>query len=210
MPDTPRIRVVVADDHPIVIEGVRRYLESEPLLEVVACTSSVDALMRTLSAKKHVDLVVLDVQMPGMRGAPTIEALRAQGPNVVLFTHQAPDDYVAHMIRAGVAGYVSKAAPVDDLMKAIFAVHGGGRWVHDELAALVDRLSKNPPAIELLTEREREVFDLLALGKTPKEIGSDLELAPSTVYAHIERVRHKLGAASQLDIVRYADRWRVR
>lgn len=203
----PLVRLLVADDHPIVAEGLRRYLSPEEGLEVVGTLGSVDELMRTLAADLRVDVVVLDVQIPGMEAGDTVRAIRARGPAVVIFSHQRPDDYVARMVAAGAAGFVSKSDPVTDLVRAVQAVHAGRSFLTDELRAAAAAVTDSAPPHAALTEREREVFILLAQGSTPKEIGFDLALSGSTVYSHVEKIRHKLGASSLAEIQRYAERW---
>lgn len=204
------IRVLVADDHPIVAEGVRRYLAPHTEIEVVGTLGTVDALLVALRHTPRVHVVVLDVQIPGMEGAGTVREVRGRGPQVVLFTHQVPDDYVARMIRAGARGYVSKSDSVTDLLDAILAVCADREWISDSLRALASRVGDLSAPHESLSERERVVFELLVDGKIPKEIGFELSLAPSTVYAHVEKVKGKLGAATLMDVVRYAERWGLR
>lgn len=206
-PNDP-IRVLVADDHPIVAEGLRRFFASVDEIEVLATVSSVDALVVALTHTPRVDVVVLDVDFPGMAGADTVRAIRGHGPEVVLFTHQTADDLVATMIRAGARGYVSKSVPVDALVDAIAAARAGRDHLPDDLRVLVDRASASPPHAQL-TGRELSVFSLLAKGRTAKEIGFELDLAPSTVYAHVERVKAKLGVQTAVELERYAARWGI-
>lgn len=203
----PLVRLLVADDHPIVAEGLRRYLTPEEGLEVVATLGTVDALLASLASAPPVDVVVLDVQIPGMEAGDTVRAVRAAGPAVVLFTHQRPDDYVARMVAAGAAGFVSKSDPVTDLVRAIDAVHQGGTFLPSELRARAAQVTDSAPPHAALTERERTVFVLLAAGHTPKEIGFELQLSGSTVYSHVEKIRQKLNAANLAEIQRYAERW---
>lgn len=206
--DERAIRVVIADDHPIVAEGLRRFFVAVEGVTVVATAASVDSLVAKLTDEVGVDLVVLDVDFPGMAGGATVRAIRERGPQVLIFTHQAPDELVASMVLAGARGFVSKSDPVDELVAAMRAVHAGGEWTSEPLRALVKSASSTPPH-ERLTERELAVFALLARGRSPKEIGFELALSPSTVYAHVERVRSKLGVASAIDVERYAARWGI-
>lgn len=206
MAEADALRVVVADDHPVVAEGLRRLFSTVPALEVVATVASVDAVLAVLRQAPIVDVVILDVDFPGVAGADTIRAISALGPAVVLFTHQGPSDYVASMIHAGARGFVSKSDRVDELIDALEAVRAGGEWLSSEVRAAVSRVRAAPPHTSL-TEREHAVFVLLARGCTPKEIGYELDISSSTVYAHVERVRAKLGVATAADVERYAARW---
>lgn len=202
-------RLLVADDHPIITEGLRRFFAASEAAEVVATASDIDALHGALRTVATVDVVILDVQIPGMFGADTVRAIVAEGPRVVLFTHHDPDDVVARLIEAGAAGYVSKSAPITELLDAITAVLEGRRWL---CPALEECLAKGgeAPLHEQLTARERDVLGALVQGKSAKEIGFELDLASSTVYTHIERVRKKLGATSLHDLRLYAERHRLR
>ena len=203
----PLIRLLVADDHPIVAEGLRRYLSPAEGLEVVGTLASIDELMRHLEEHAPVDVVVLDVQIPGIEAGDTVRAIRALGPRVVIFSHQRPDDYVARMVAAGAAAFVSKSDPVTDLVRAVQAVHAGRTFLSEELKALATAVTDSAPPHAALTERERTVFVLLAQGSTPKEIGFELGLSGSTVYSHVEKIRSKLGATNLAEVQRYAERW---
>ena len=205
----PLVRLLVADDHPIVAEGLRRYLSPEEGLEVVGTLGTIDALLARLRepGATPIDVVVLDVQIPGMQAGDTVREVLACGPAVVLFTHQRPDDYVARMVAAGAAGFVSKSDPVTDLVRAVQAVHQGRRFLPEALRDLAADITDSAPPHAALTEREHTVFVLLARGSTPKEIGFDLGLSGSTVYSHIEKIRQKLGASNLAEVQRYGERW---
>ncbi|MEZ4329351.1 MAG: response regulator transcription factor [Polyangiales bacterium] len=209
MSETALVRLLVADDHPIVAEGLRRYLAPAEGLRVVDTLGTIGELLARLSdpAAEPIDVVVLDVQIPGMEAGDTVRAIRRAGPHVVLFTHQRPDDYVARMVAAGAEGYVSKSDPVTDLVRAVQAVQAGRSFLSEELRALAARITDSAPPHAALTEREHTVFILLARGATPKEVGFDLGLSGSTVYSHIEKIRQKLGATNLADIQRYGERW---
>jgi DNA-binding NarL/FixJ family response regulator len=206
---SPLVRLLVADDHPIVAEGLRRYLSPAEGLDVVATLGTIDALLAVLHdpGAAPVDVVVLDVQIPGMQAGDTVRAVRERGPGVVLFTHRRLDDYVARMVAAGASGFVSKSAPVTDLVRAVQAVHQGRSFLPAALRELAAQITDTTPPHAALTEREHTVFVLLARGATPKEIGFDLGLSGSTVYSHVEKIRLKLGAANLAGIQRYGERW---
>ena len=209
MPESKRaIRVVVADDHPVITEGLRRFFTPSDGVEIVATVSTIDALRVALDIEARVDVIVLDVEIPGLDGIETVRDLRARCPRIVLFTHQEPNDYVTRLVQAGATGYVSKSAPVTDLLDAILTVVDGGTWLSDALRRNLAGVDPHP-LHEQLTPRERVVFLALARGRTAKEIGFELDLAASTVYAHIERVRQKLGVDTLYDLRLYAQRWGI-
>jgi len=199
------LRVVLADDHPVVLGGVERFCEAEPDLEVVAAVSSIDALHAALE-RSRADVVSLDVQLPGMEGPRTVEAIAAHGAPVLLFTLHPVDAAIAALVQAGARGYVSKSRSLVEYADALRAVAAGERHLPDELAPLLDAPARPGPR-ELLTPRELEVFEQLVGGATVKEAAFELGLSASTVYTHLDRIRAKVGVRTQAELVRYAASW---
>lgn len=198
-------RVLLADDHPVVLGGVERYLAMSDALEVVAtCHNAEDAIR--LAAEAQADVVVLDVSMPGNMGADTVRALRACGAQVVLFTRQPADHIAASFMVGGAAGFVSKQAPVSTLEAAILAVAAGETVIESALQDEIDALGDGPPH-QKLTERESEIFMLMCACSTPKEVAFELQVAASTVYTHLNNIHKKLGVQTHPELVAYATRW---
>lgn len=194
------IRVFLADDHPVIVSGLERLFAGEPDITV----SGTAADLRDVSIPADVDVLVLDVSMPGMRGAETLATLTEHAP-VLLFTLEPESTLVVELLRAGARGVVSKSAPVAELLAAIRAVSRGGRVIPAPLAVRVASPGEGAPH-EALSERERAIFARLVRGASPKTIAFELGLTASTVYTYAERVRQKLGVQSQTELVDYAHR----
>ena len=205
------IRIVLADDHVTVREGLRLLIEAQPDMQVVAEASDGSMAVEQTRALKP-DVVVMDISMPGMNGLVATRALRAQVPGtaVIILTRHGDDAYLQALLRAGAAGYVLKQSPAAELLQAVRAVAAGGQYLDSTLTArvtagFVGRKSKglNQPGAAL-TERESEVLRLIAAGYSNKEIAAQLELSVKTVEVHKAKSMRKLGLAGRIDIVRYA------
>jgi DNA-binding NarL/FixJ family response regulator len=196
------IRILVADDHPIIVEGLRRFFGSVKEVEMVAFTHDLSEL--GASTLEDVDVLVLDVRMPGMEGTQTLQAL-GQQTAVLLFTLEPDSALVLELIQAGARGVVSKGAPVDVLMDGIKRVYRGETVIPDSLAEHLKQPTQSWPHLAL-SPREAAIFTRLIRGSSPKEVAFDLGLSSSTVYTYAERVRAKLGVQSQVELVAYAHR----
>jgi two-component system invasion response regulator UvrY len=203
------IRLLIADDHPVVREGLRRIIQDAAGLQVVGEVASGPELLEQLS-RVAADIVLLDVTMPGLRFLELLQRLRSEHPTVaVLVLSVHPEDqYAVRALRAGAAGYLTKDHSPEQLIEAIRKVHRGGRYVS---ATLAERLAADlavPVAgqarHELLSHREYEVLCLLGSGRTVKEISADLRLSPKTVSTYRTRLLEKMQATSNADLVRYA------
>ncbi|HJL16927.1 MAG TPA: response regulator transcription factor [Sandaracinaceae bacterium LLY-WYZ-13_1] len=199
------VRIFVADDHPVVVEGIERFASLEPALEVVGTAATADAIRPGLERTRP-DVLSLDVQMPGMRGPTTVAAIADTGVPILLFTLHPVDDAIAALVRAGASGYLAKSSSLDAYRDAIRALHDGERRLPDALRARLAGPLQRPPE-EVLTRRELDVFRRLAAGETVKEAAFQLGLSPSTVYTHAERVRRKLGVTTAAEMARYAASW---
>jgi DNA-binding NarL/FixJ family response regulator len=197
------IRVFLADDHPVMVAGLSRVLATVPDIEVVGTAHALTGL--DAQAAGSIDVLVLDVSMPGMHGAETIKALRERHAPVLLFTLEPETPLVVELLRAGASGVVGKSERVEVLLDAIRTVAGGGRVIPSAMHERV--VAGGPGALhDALSEREQAIFHRLVRGNSPKSIAFDLGLSPSTVYTYSERVRQKLGVASQTELVDYAHR----
>ena len=188
------IRIALADDHPVIVDGITRWVEGEPDLEVVASANSLDALIPQLDAPAP-DVLVLDFRMPGVDGVSTLAALAASGWSVIVFSLLEEPATRRALVGCGVRGFVSKSEPLRHLVDVIRRVASGQTDLPDETAPLLH---------EQLSERERLVFDLVIKGMTPKEIAYELELTTSSVYTYAQRVRAKLGVESSREVIDYA------
>jgi two-component system, NarL family, invasion response regulator UvrY len=199
-------RILIADDHPVVLDGLRRLFEKTGLEVVAAVTSLEDVHARVRSS--GADVAVLDLNMSGMHGIATLHELtHTLGfPPIVVFTMQDEDQLAVSALHAGVKAFLSKARPPEDLVEAVQRAARGERYVTDDVAARLLGAGQTQLAHERLSERERQVFDLLVGGKSGKLVARELGLTPSTVHTYTERIKEKLGAASLADLVRYAFR----
>lgn len=193
MDDRP-IRLLIVDDHPVVRDGLRGQLDSEPDLHVVAEAASAEEALAVLRAHA-VDVVVTDLRMPGSGGVGLIRTIRAERPEIeilVLSTYDTDDD-VRPALAAGARSYLLKDAARETLAAAIRATKRHAAV----LAPSVSRLVATAVPAPLLSEREREVLRLVAVGRTNRQIGAALFIGEATVKTHLQHVFAKLGAADR-------------
>lgn len=202
------IRVVIVDDHAVVRTGLRLLLEREKDIEVVAEAGDADAGVRAARLEKP-DVILLDVVMPGRSGLEAAPELieAAKGGKVLVLSMQDDPGYVRQAFAAGAMGYLLKEAADADLVHAVREVAGGGRYVHPTLGARLaqaeveaERRAEEDP----LSDREREVLRLLALGHTNQEIAKTLFISVRTAETHRAHIMQKLGLGTRAELVRYA------
>jgi two-component system response regulator NreC len=202
---TEPIRVLLVDDHAVLRSGLRLLLEREEGVEPVGEAGTAEDAVRSLPRLRP-DLVVIDLEMPGMGGIEGAQRIRERAPEVrvlVLSMHDRPQD-VRRAFEAGVDGYLPKAAADEDLVRAIRAVADGERYVHPSLGAALAAPPASAGPIDELTDREREVLRLLALGHTNQEIAQQLIVSVRTVESHRAHVMTKLRVATRAGLVRSA------
>lgn len=203
------IRILLADDHKMLRDGLRALLESEGDMQVIAEAGTVpDAVQMT--ARLLPDVVVMDLGMPGGSGLDAIRKIREKDlpVRVVVLSMHSGHEMVMEAVQAGGDGYVPKSTAHTDLIQAIRTVHAGKRFLHPDAAtALVDSLldrQEKSKLMELLSDRELDVIKLTAMGFTSREIGEKLALSPKTVDTYRERAMAKLQIKSRSDIIRLA------
>ena len=202
------IRVVIVDDHAILRAGLRRVLEAEPDIEVVGEAESADrAVFEAISGQP--DIVLMDVMMPGKTGIEGMPAVLTAVPDVKVLVLSMQDDpyYVREAFAAGAAGYVLKEAADSEVVGAVRAVAAGERYVHPALGARLvaaDAEERRRADEDPLSDREREVLRLLALGHTNQEIASSLYNSVRTAETHRAHIMQKLRLRSRAELVRYA------
>jgi two-component system response regulator NreC len=197
--------IVIADDHIVVRSGLRMLLDAEPDFEVVAEAGDVESARRYVRGHKP-SVLVLDLNMPGEPSLPAIPKLRDEFPNtqIVVLTMQDDPAFAREAMRAGALGYVLKEAADSELVDAVRTAAGGGTYLHPRLGA---RLAAEPEAgseLDGLTDREREVLSLIALGHTNSEIAEQLFLSVRTVESHRAHIQQKLRLSTRAELVRYA------
>lgn len=212
---TALVRVLIADDHEIVREGLRALVDAQPGLQVVGEAKNADEAW-TRACELRPDVVVLDLSMPpGMASAEATERIARDcpGTKVLALTMHEERGYVTRMLRAGAAGYVLKRTAASELVRAIRAVAAGGSYVDPSLAGalLMDAPRAGRPSDETggvtsaaLTVREQEVLRLLALGHNNKEIAATLSISVKTVETHRASGMTRLGLTSRAALVRFA------
>jgi two-component system, NarL family, response regulator NreC len=205
----PRIRILLADDHAVVRQGFRMILGAQTDLEIVGEAGNGREAVE-LAAKLRPDVVVMDVTMPELNGIEATRRLTAENPHirVVALSMHKDSVYVREILRAGARGYLLKDSVADDLVAAVRAVASGEGYLSPAISnAVLDDYRKhvtNP--IDMLSSREREVLQMLAEGKTNKEIAVTLNLSVYTVDAHRGRIMEKLNVHSINELVRFAVR----
>ncbi|HJP85738.1 MAG TPA: response regulator transcription factor [Gemmatimonadaceae bacterium] len=201
------IRVAIADDHPIVREGLRRIVSENPGISVVGEASSAVELFRLLAAAP-VDVVLLDVSMPGATYIDTLKDLRREHPSVKLLVISAhpEDQWAARSLRAGASGYLTKDRSPEQLVLAISRVARGGKYVSESmaerLAGMIDA-GQTRAVHETLSDREFEVLRALGSGMMVKDVAAQLGLSAKTVSTYRTRLLEKMGLKTKQDLVRY-------
>jgi DNA-binding NarL/FixJ family response regulator len=204
-----KIKVLVADDHPVVRKGLQLCLARQPRLTIVGeAADGAQALAKIRELGP--DVVLMDISMPNMDGLSVTESLRKEFPNIkvlVLSVHNNKD-YIVRIVQSGAHGYISKEASPEELLRAIETVHSGQTFFSAEAAQaalthLVNRNNKADPFAQL-TDREREVLVLIAEGQSNKEIASGLGVGVRTVETHRERIMRRLDIHSVAGLTRFA------
>lgn len=202
------IRVILVDDHAVVRQGIRQFLETAPNITVVAEASDGLEAIRLIREHKP-DVAVLDIQMPGQTGIDVTRTLRAERLPVGVLILTAFDDppYIKAVLEAGANGYVLKTAEAGEIVEAVRSVQEGQSVLHPAVVRkLMEQLRtpKHETITESLTERELEVLRLAARGYTNKAIGVALSISDRTVQGHLAKIYDKLNVASRTEAVMHA------
>ncbi len=217
MPTVP-IRVLIADGHPIVLEGLRKIFENHPVIEVVGeATDGVDAIERAVLLEP--DVVLMELRLPRVDGLTVLRSIQARAPKarVILFAPADNREEFVEAMKLGCSGIVHKDAPASLIEKSILKVHAGEIWLDSNTTAAVMRKFSSPgdvhPAISngklpreraQLSQREREIIVLIAQGYKNKEIAEKMFITEQTVKNHLHNVFDKLGVSDRLELALYA------
>jgi DNA-binding NarL/FixJ family response regulator len=212
-PPRDTIRVILADDHPLVLNGLYHLLLEFPEFEVLArCSSGTEAIAAV--QRNRPDVLVLDLLMPGVDGLGVARQLHTLGdpPRIVLLTAQLSEDQLIEALQLDIRGFVLKEMATKLLVECLRRVHAGGQWLEKDSAArvmakLVRREAKGREISALLTPREIEVVRMVAKGLANKEIASALCIADGTVKIHLHNIYEKLKINRRAELVRVADEY---
>jgi DNA-binding NarL/FixJ family response regulator len=210
-----RTKILIVDDHVVVLKGIKSALDDYPEFEVVGVAGNgVDAIEKTKALKP--DMVIMDISMPGMDGLEATREIRKADNKVriLIFTMFSDKEIVLNLFKEGVAGYVLKDMPLDHLIAGIEAVRAGGTYYCDPVQKIIrdhiEGLEEEPESgtpmghFESLSKREREIFPLLADGMGVKEIADKLSISHKTVESHKYNIMEKLGVSSTAELTKIA------
>ncbi|MEN6307608.1 MAG: response regulator transcription factor [Anaerohalosphaeraceae bacterium] len=204
------IKIILADDHVILREGLARALQSETGFDIVGQVGDGHSAIK-LIREKSPDVVVMDIGMPELNGIETTRIINKEFPQVKVIglSMHSNDKYVREMFRAGASGYLLKNCAFEELIGAIRTVMGGKTYVSPSIGSMIiqEYISKNEQeksAFFLLSQREREVLQLFAEGKTTKQAAACLHISPKTVEAHRLNLMNKLGIDNIAQLTKYA------
>ena len=201
------IRILLADDHKLVRDGLKQIVASGKDMAVAAEASSGDEVLELVRGQEF-DLVLLDMSMPGLAGISLIKRLKLERAKlrILVLSMHGEQQYAARALKAGASGYLTKDSASEQLLGAIRKVAAGGVHISDAVAAslIAERGDGSSPPHTLLSDREFEVFRMLAAGQGPGEIADHLHLSIKTVSTHKARIFEKMHLNSTADLVRYA------
>lgn len=207
-------RVAIVDDHTMMREGLRQFIEAEPDMEVAWTAADVAQAMAKLERDKP-DLMTIDITLPGRNGLELIKDVLAIAPDMSLLVISMHDEslYAQRVLKAGAKGYIMKDAPHEQLMSAIRRVGNGSIWVSPAMSEeILEAFSGGTPrkpvdGVHKLSDREFEVFQLLGEGKSTHQIADALHISTKTVDVHKSHIREKLDLEDSAAVLRYAIRW---
>jgi len=205
-------RVLLADDHTLVRSGIRRILESQPGIEVLAEAADGDAALALVRQQPDADVLVLDLTMPGADGIEVLSAVKMIRPGlrIIILTMHAGKEYVAQAVRGGADAYLLKDSAVQDLVAAVDAVMAGRTYfspaIQQQMADLLRGEERPQTQAPLLTSREREVLVWLGRGLSSKDVARELGISVRTVESHRANLMHKLGVKSIAVLIQVAMR----
>lgn len=202
------MRVLIADDHAILRKGLIEILnETFPELEYFEASNGLEAIQ--ISRKENLDLVLLDISMPGRNGLDTLKQIRSDGnkTNILILSVQPEDQYAIRVLKAGASGFLNKDSAPEELLNAVRVVMSGKKYIS---AAIAEKLAQSlsapfdKPLYENLSDRELQVLQLIASGKTVSNIAKELTLTVNTISTYRARILEKLQLNNNAEITRYA------
>ncbi|MEA4909245.1 MAG: response regulator transcription factor [Chloroflexi bacterium] len=202
------MRILIADDHAIVRKGLKQILDEEPGMAIVGEAQNAQEVLDMVRRQKW-DMVILDISMPGRSGLDVLSELRQNSPHlpVLILSMHPEDQFALRVLKAGAAGYMNKQSAPEELVEAIHKIHRGGRYISQSLAEkMAMGLNRNDdrPVHELLSDREYQVMQLIASGKTISEIAEILSLSVKTVSTYRARILSKMNMKNNAELTYYA------
>lgn len=207
------MRILIADDHGVVREGMKVLIENQPDMEVVG--EAEDGLMATQLAKElSPDVILMDISMPNLNGVEATRLILAENPDirVIALSVHLDKHFVTEMLKAGASGYVLKSCLFDEVLRALRTVNRNERYLSPKITDVVldDYIhymaTYNKSSDDHLTARERQIVQMLAEGKSTKQIASSLHVSPKTSDANRRQIMNKLGISSLAELTKYAIR----
>jgi two-component system, NarL family, invasion response regulator UvrY len=204
------IRVIIADDHPVVRQGLKQVVNKDPQIEVVGEANDAAELLE-LARRVSFDVLVLDITMPGRSGLEVLKELRREQPSlpVLILSMHPEDQYAVRVLKAGAAGYLTKESAPEQLVSAIKKAYEGGKYISPEtaerLAFHIEADSRDEPH-HSLSDREFQVMRALAQGQSVTQIAHEMGLSAKTVSTYRTRVLEKMRVSSNSELIRYAVR----
>jgi two-component system invasion response regulator UvrY len=207
------IKLLVADDHPVVREGIKKIFENEPSFQITEEARTGQEVLNKIR-KTEVDIVLLDITMPGKSWLEVLKELRRDYPDVgvLIVSMHSEDEYVLRALRAGASGYLVKESVMTELVEAVRKISHGGKYISQSLAETVlFQLDKDPDKLPhtTLSDREYEVLCLIAQGKNSREIAQSLFISENTVGTYRARILDKMGLRNTAELIRYAVKHRL-
>jgi two-component system, NarL family, response regulator NreC len=208
MPEA-KIKLLIADDHAILRHGLKRILEAEPDMTVIGeASTGIDAVKKTRQMKP--DLVIMDVSMPEQDGIESLrQIIKSTTSRVLVLSVHMDHQIISEAVSGGASGYLVKDSLDSELVAGVRTIMHGGTVFSSSVSRLLADTTQHAPAafsrsVEHLTTREREVFLLLAEGKTPTEVARSLFVSPKTVHTHRQHIMEKLGLRTTTELIRFA------
>lgn len=199
------IKIIIADDHKIVVDGIQAFLEKEENIKIIGKALNGVGVMNILH-KIEADLVILDIEMPGMNGIETTKQIKAQFPNtkVLIVSMYKRKDFILSLFHLGVNGYVLKNKGSSDIITAINTINSGKPYYPLDVMQIIQENPYQKKYNAQLSDREIQILCLVAQAKTSKEIGSELFISKVTVESHVRNIKDKLGFTRSGELIRYA------